>query len=157
MPPSREIMSLLDEARGHVSASRWAEATLAIGQLLGIEEDAKGADDEFGLDYFLESNAPTNQPRDPRFGRLVKGNLFSVLYELIDQLPDEAMEILNVRHGVEAKRVFDEAAANGDWTSIERLSTRFGFLPVGQDATLLLAQRALAKETREKEPSCFRN
>lgn len=145
MPPSREIMSLLDEARGHVSASRWAEATLAIGQLLGIEEDAKGADDEFGLDYFLESNAPTNQPRDPRFGRLVKGNLFSVLYELIDQLPDEAMEILNVRHGVEAKRVFDEAAANGDWTSIERLSTRFGFLPVGQDATLLLAQRALGQ------------
>lgn len=145
MPPTREIMSLLEEAREHVAASRWAEATLAIGQLLGIEEEAKGADNEFGLDYFVESAAPPNQPRDPRFGKIVKGNLFSVLYELINQLPDEAMEILNVRHGVEAQRVFDEATASGDWTRIERLSTKFGFLPVGQDATLLLAQQALSQ------------
>lgn len=145
MPPSREIMSLLEEARGHIAASRWAEATLAIGQLLGIEEETNGTADEFGLDYFLESDSPANQTRDPRFGKLVKGNLFSVLYELIDQLPDEAMDILNVRHGVEAQRIFDEATASGDWGGIERLSTRFGFLPVGQDATLLLAQRALGQ------------
>ncbi|XZE44747.1 PQQ-binding-like beta-propeller repeat protein [Pirellulaceae bacterium SH467] len=148
MPPSREVLTLLEEARGHVAASRWSEATLAIGQLLGIDSDS--SNEEFGIDYFLESNTAPNPPRDPRFGRITQGNLFAILYELVDQLPDEAMDILDVRHGVEAKKALDDAVALGDWDRIERLSTRLGFLPVGQDATLLVAQRALGQGDASK-------
>ncbi len=143
--PSREITTLLQQAEHHIQASEWAEATFVLGKLLGLEREDDGAGSELGVDYFLDPKGNEVPRLDPRFGRVIQGSLFERVHALIDSMPDEAFEVLNIRHGVESRQRFDAAIQSGDWKSIEELSTDFGFLDVGQDATLLLAERTLSQ------------
>jgi len=133
MIPSRELLTLLDEAKANIEAKEWTEATLAIGTLLGLE-DAELKDD-VGVDYFLK-------PGKSKL-RIIKGSLFAEIADITNELPEEAFEILNVRHGVQAEQALRKALEEGDWRALEVVATRYSFLASGQDATLLLAERAM--------------
>jgi len=133
MTPSRELLSLLDEAKANVEAKEWTEATLAIGTLLGLE-DAE-LNEDIGVDYFL-------RPGKSKL-RIIKGSLFAEIADITNELPEEAFEILNVRHGVQAEQALRKALEEGDWRALEGVATRYSFLASGQDATLLLAERAM--------------
>ena len=133
MTPSRELVALLDEAKAHIENKAWTEATLAIGTLLGLE-DAE-LNEDIGVDYFLRPGK--NRPR------VIKGSLFAEIADITNELPNDAFEILNVRHGVQAEQALRKALEVGDWRALEGVATRYSFLAPGQDATLLLADRAI--------------
>ncbi len=133
--PPREVSSLIDEVETHIENKQWSEATLAISTLLGLEE--KDSSSDVGTDYFLP-------PIDRSLGqRSSAGNLFSKVLSIAEELPEEAFEVLQVRHGVDAEQMLGDAIQRGDWNQIERVATRFGLLEAGQDAALLVADRAL--------------
>jgi len=118
MIPSRELLTLLDEAKANIEAKEWTEATLAIGTLLGLE-DAELKDD-VGVDYFLK-------PGKSKL-RIIKGSLFAEIADITNELPEEAFEILNVRHGVQAEQALRKALEEGDWRALEVVATRYSFL-----------------------------
>lgn len=125
-------MSLLQDAEEAIEAEQWNAAIVAIGTLLGLDGDES---EEIGYDYFIS-------PSKRKEGNIVKGSLFQRVRSIIDRLPADGLKLLEVKYGVEADRLFAEAVENADWPAITEISKKYEFLPVGVDATLLLAERA---------------
>jgi outer membrane protein assembly factor BamB len=131
--PAREVMSILQDAEEAIENEQWNSAVVALGSLLGLEEEQT---EDLGYDYFI---APTKRSE----GSVIKGSLFQRVRSIIDKLPADAIKLLEVKYGVEAEREYTDALANSDWSVIRELSQKYDFLPVGIDATLLLAERAV--------------
>lgn len=139
--PSRELTNLLTEAERNIAEKQWSEATLALGKILGLEQSEDGVVGEYGVDRFYNVSMTELGGN----GKQISGSLFQHIYKLLDELPDEAIDILQVRHGVSAKAKLDSAIQASDWETIEQISSHYIFLPVGQDARLLLANKALSE------------
>lgn len=135
LPAPREMESLLEDARDAIAKRQWSEATLSLGTLLGIEERGNEADS--GEDYFLFS--------DENGSITVQGTVIRSAHELLSQLPDEGQKVVDLRYGVRASQMLEEAVADWDWGKIQRIASRFGFTQAGQDATLMMAERALGE------------
>ncbi|MCU0712292.1 MAG: PQQ-like beta-propeller repeat protein [Pirellula sp.] len=131
--PAREVMSLLQDAEEAIENEQWNSAVVALGSLLGLEGEES---EDLGYDFFI---APSKRKE----GNVVKGSLFQRVRGIIDKLPADGLKVLEVKYGVEAERLFAEASASADWSVISDLSKKYDFLPVGIDATLLLAERAV--------------
>lgn len=141
LPAPREMEALLEDAGEAISKEQWSEATLALGTLLGIEallgNDERATDRESGEDYFLLS--------DQQGTTTVSGTVLRTAHELLGQLPEDGQKVIELRYGVRASQMLEEAMAQWDWRGIQRIASRFGFTRAGQDATMLLAERALGE------------
>lgn len=131
--PAREVMSLLQDAEEAIENEQWNSAVVALGSLLGLEGEET---EDLGYDYFINPSKRSD-------GSVIKGSLFQRVRSIIDKLPAEGIKLLEIKYGVEAERIFTEASENSDWSVISELSQKYDFLPVGGDATLLLAERAV--------------
>ncbi len=132
LPAPREVETLLEEAASGIEGKQWSEASYSLGLLLGIEEALQN--DMLGVDYFLfDESDVTAAP----------GSVFKKALHLIDQMPEEGRKVIELRYGVQAGQLLEKGVNAGDWEEIKSVSGRFGFTSAGQDATLILAERAL--------------
>lgn len=147
IPAPREVESLLEEARDAISREQWSEATLALGTILGLEGQPNNADS--GQDYFLLSERGENV--------LVQGSVVRAAHELLTKLPKEGEQTIELRYGVRAKQMLEEAVAAWDWRRIQQVASRYGFTFAGQEAMLMIAERALGEgNTREAASNLVR-
>ncbi len=131
LPAPREIEFLLEEARDAIKRSQWSEATLALGVLLGIDDGPNS--NESGEDYFLFADND----------RLVtQGSVMQSAHGLLASLPEEGQRVVELRYGVRAAQLLEEAIERLDWNQIQDIASRYGFTIAGQDATLIVAERA---------------
>jgi outer membrane protein assembly factor BamB/tetratricopeptide (TPR) repeat protein len=138
---------LLDEAQEAITKQQWSEATLALGNLLGLE--AEGNEVEAGQDYFIFTGQEDQVT--------VKGTVLRSAHNLLSQLPEEGLKVVELRYGVKAAQMLEEAVAAGDWNRIQQIASRYSFTRAGQDAGLIMAERALGEgNMREAANGLFR-
>jgi len=133
LPPPREVEVLLEEARDAIARKQWSEATLALGMLLGIEEGPRS--EELGEDYFLFQRGGE--------GLSSEGTVMQSAHNLLGGLPEEGLKVVELRYGVRASQLLDQAIESWDWRGIHEIASRYRFTAAGQDALLILAERAL--------------
>jgi outer membrane protein assembly factor BamB len=129
----REVESLLEDAQGSIARKQWSEATLALGMLLGIEE---AGNEESGEDYFLVREAGDNVTVD--------GTVLRRAHAMLSSLPEEGQKVIELRYGVQASQGLEEAVQQGRWNQVRELAGRYAFTRAGQDANIILAERALS-------------
>jgi outer membrane protein assembly factor BamB len=132
MTAPREVETLLSDAQEAIDAKQWVEASVALGQLLGIEENAPEGNS--GDDYFLSQAERSKDGPKTVLGRVK---------QILDNLPEEAKQAIELRYGVRAKQLLEQAVESDDRSILYQLSSRFGFTNAGRDASLLLAQQLL--------------
>lgn len=133
----REMRTLLDQAKRAIDQKQWGEATAALGLILGIDVGVTKGD--IKQDYFLEIEDPAN-PNNAQ--------LFSLRDEarrMLSDFPDQGVEFIDLRFGVDAGRSLDEALATSSLQELEKVSRVFGFTSAGRKARWYLAQRALGR------------
>lgn len=129
----REIEVLLSDAQEAIDAKQWAEASVALGQLLGIEENL--GESTSGEDYFLSAAVRTKNGPLTVLGQAKK---------MLESLPEEAKTAVELRYGVRARQMLDQAIEKSDRSLLYSISSRFGFTDAGREAALLLSQELLA-------------
>lgn len=128
----RALRRLITTAEDAINAKRYAEAVETLGKILMEEVDELDAQaEEYSQDYFLER----------RTSGLIKGSVRSRAADLLESVPAENRDAIELRYGVIAKQQLDEAVSRFDWNAIEAVSRRFFHTSAGYDATLLVAQR----------------
>lgn len=128
----RALRRLIATAEESIKAKRYAEAVETLGKVLMEEVDELDAQaEEYAQDYFLERKT----------SGVIKGSVRSRASELLESLPPEDREVIELRYGVTAKQELADAVAKFDWQQIETVSRKFFHTSAGYDATLLLAQR----------------
>lgn len=132
MTAPREVEVLLSDAQEAIDGKQWAEASVTLGQLLGIEEST--ADGPLGEDYFLSPAARTKEGASTVLGQAKW---------MLENLPEEAKQAVELRYGVRAKQLLDQAIEQNDIGLLHQLSSRYGFTDAGRDASLLLAKHLL--------------
>ena len=132
MTAPREVEVLLSDAQEAIDAKQWAEASVTLGQLLGIEESA--GDGPLGEDYFLSPAARTKEGARTVLGQAKK---------MLENLPEEAKQAVELRYGVKAQQLLEQAIDQNDIGLLHELSSRYGFTDAGRDASLLLAEHLL--------------
>lgn len=135
MTAPREVETLLEEARENLEREQWSEATLSLGLVLGLEDQS--AEDFGGFDYFLPD--ANGSPYD------IDGSVFRRAYEMLETLPAEGTKVVELRYGVNAKQGLDLAISKSDWDGVRNIAGKYGFTNAGQDAFLILAERALGQ------------
>lgn len=131
----RALRRLITTAEEAIQGKRYAEAVETLGRVLMEDVDElDAAAEEYGQDYFLERKT----------AGLVKGSVRSRASELLESLPAENRDVIEIRYGVTAQQQLDEAVSRFDWKGIETVSRKFFHTQAGYEATLLLAQRFLA-------------
>ncbi|MFM8216197.1 MAG: hypothetical protein ACKN82_16375, partial [Pirellula sp.] len=133
MTAPREVEVLLSDAQEAIESKQWVEASVALGQLLGIEENA--SEGNTGDDYFLSPAERTKDGPATVLGKVKK---------IFENLPQEAKQAFELRYGARAKQLLDQAIESDDRSILYQLSSRFGSTNAGRDASLLLAQQLLA-------------
>ncbi len=133
MTAPREVEVLLSDAQEAIESKQWVEASVALGQLLGIEENAP--EGNTGDDYFLSPAERTKDGPTTVLGRVKK---------ILDNLPQEAKQAFELRYGARSKQLLERAIESDDRSILYQLSSRFGSTNAGRDASLLLAQQLLA-------------
>ena len=129
----REVETLLEDAQQAIEQKQWAEASIALGQLLGIEDNDAGGN--LGEDYFLSSQVRLKSGPKTVLGQAKK---------MLEQMPDEAKQAIELRYGVKAKQILLKAIESDDKRLLFQLASRFGFTDAGRDASLLLARELLS-------------
>ena len=129
----REVETLLSDAQEAIDQKQWAEASIALGQILGIEDN--DSNDNFGEDYFLSSQSRLKSGPKSVLGQAKK---------MLQELPDEAKQAVELRYGVKAKQLLQKAIETDNRGLLYELSSRFGFTDAGRDASLLLAEQLLS-------------
>jgi outer membrane protein assembly factor BamB len=142
MPVPREVLILLQEAQDSIEKKQWTEATLSLGMLLGLED--ADTDDLTGVDFFLigddvEEVAPGNA-EPTQFN-----TVFKRAFALAQSLPSEATKFVDLRYGVKASQLLEQAIADSDWSSMEMVAGRYSFTTAGQDACVILSEHWLRK------------
>ncbi len=132
MTAPREVEVLLSDAQEAIDAKQWAEASVTLGQLLGIEESA--GDGPLGEDYFLSPTARTEDGARTVLGQAKK---------MLENLPEEAKQAVELRYGVKAQQLLEQAIDQNDIGLLHELSSRYGFTDAGRDASMLLAEHLL--------------
>ena len=132
MTAPREVEVLLSDAQEAIDAKQWAEASVTLGQLLGIEESA--GDGPLGEDYFLSPSARTKDGARTVLGQAKK---------MLENLPEEAKQAVELRYGVKAQQLLEQAIDQNDIGLLHELSSRYGFTDAGRDASMLLAEHLL--------------
>lgn len=141
MPAPREVKVLIEEAKSHIESEQWTEATLALGVLLGLESQED--EDLKGVDYFLEN---AERPKDPQKSRAgTSESVFRKAFELMESLPVEATKFVDLRYGVLASQLLEQAVVDSDWNTMERVAGRYPFTTAGQDACVILGEHWLRK------------
>ncbi len=126
----REVLAFLDEAKQKIASKDWAEATQALGSILGLEQEST----EMDQDYFLGME-----------DEFSSGSLRSAAMQLMETLPEEGAKIAELRFGVTAKNLLETAIAAGDWPAILEVGRRFGFTDAGRRSLWLLAEEAMSQ------------
>jgi hypothetical protein len=103
MTAPREVEALLSDAQEAIDAKQWVEASVALGQLLGIEENAPEGNS--GDDYFLSQAERSKDGPKTVLGRVK---------QILDNLPEEAKQAIELRYGVRAKQLLDQAVESDD-------------------------------------------
>lgn len=129
----RELSSLIEEGKKSIARSQWAEASLALGTVLGLEGQPGEVD--LDQDYFLEDASNTHYTRSLRHEAR----------RLFDELPDAGQKFVELRYGVAAQKEFDEAAKRGDWEAISDTVRKYGFTEAGRNAAWSLGERAISE------------
>jgi outer membrane protein assembly factor BamB len=128
----RALRRQITTAEDAIRDKRYAEAVETLGKILMEEVDEIDANaEDFSQDYFLERRA----------AGLIKGSIRGRAAELIESLPAENREAIEVRYGIAAKQQLESAVAQYDWNAIETVSRKYFHTSAGYEATLLIARR----------------
>ncbi len=137
MPKPREVQVLLDEVQQNIESEEWSEASLGLGLLLGIEVNEQAELE--GADYFMIDEEENDNVEG------AKGSVFSAAMDLIASLPAEGFQRLELRYGVKANQLLEEAITNSDWEKIEQVAGKYSFTKAGQDACIIVGEYWLRK------------
>ena len=129
----RELSSLIEEGKQSIARSQWAEASQALGAVLGLEVQA-GVDAELDQDYFLEEAGVS------QYSKSIRGEA----RKMLDSLPEAGQKFVELRYGVNAKKEFDEAVAQGNSDAIAEIARRYSFTEAGRNACWLVAEKHVA-------------
>jgi outer membrane protein assembly factor BamB len=132
----RVLRRQISDAEKAIKNKSYAEAVETLGKILMEEPDELDVQsEEFSQDYFLSR---------PPLG-IVKGSVRGRAAELLESLPPESRELIELRYGVTAKQALEEAIGQYDWTAVEIVARRFFHTQAGYEATLLLSRRYLSE------------
>jgi outer membrane protein assembly factor BamB len=133
MTAPREIEVLLGDAQESISKEQWGEAVVALGQLLGLEDQA--GEQGLGEDYFMPLGAR---------GKEGSGTILGEAKRLLESLPKEAQQSVELRYGVRARQLLENAIEQEDAGLLRQVASRYSFTEAGLDAGLLLSNRDIA-------------
>jgi hypothetical protein len=133
MVAPREVEVLLSDAQDSIAREQWGEAVIALGQLLGLEEEA--VEQGLGEDYFL-----------PLVGGVKEGprTVLGQAKQMLESLPQGAKQSVELRYGVRARQLLDRGIEEEDISALRQVASRYSFTEAGLDAALLLANRDLS-------------
>lgn len=130
----RERRRLLEQAEGAIRDQQWSQATLLLGQLLGLEEtNDRGGEPWY--DHFLSIDLAGRSHH----------SLLMAARQLLMSLPEAGQSVMELRYGVEADRRLVAAIESGDWGTVRAVVETYGFTRAGRDAMWLLAERHLSQ------------
>ena len=148
----RELRAVLEDAKEQAQRAAWAEASLGIGQILGLEENEAedSSQDGSGGDFFLESSEGANEkPRNDGIPPATQ-SLKAAALQLLFSFPKEGAEVVELRYGAAAKRAFEEALRRVDPAAMRRVANRFPSTQSGRQATRWLAEWSIGQGQLEQ-------
>lgn len=151
MPPPRMLRQQIRLSEEAIQNGRISDAVINLGDLLrrNGRDGEQGFDvNELVQDYFLLD------PNDPLLEGLSAGrgdgaaagavtplSTMRLIRELIGRMPAVALDTYDLRYGPLARKTLTDAAAQRDWTAVERVRREFFHTLAGYEASMLLAQR----------------
>ncbi len=124
IPAPRELTRPIELAWRDIEQRRYAEAVARLGEVMFSDQ----ADN-----YFVPS------PDQP--GLWLSLGVFQQMQ--IDRLPAEAREAFELKFGIEAQQLLDQAITRRDWNEIQRIANDFQHCRAGRAASMLLGRRLL--------------
>lgn len=134
MVAPREVEVLLSDAQDSIAREQWGEAVIALGQLLGLEDEA--LEQGLGEDYFLPLAGGGN--KGPR-------TVLGQAKQMLESLPEGAKQSVELRYGVRARQLLEQGIEQEDISALRQVASRYSFTEAGLDAALLLANRDLSE------------
>ena len=119
LPPDRTAKRRLDSAQEMLKQERYGEAVRYLGSLL------EGAED-----FFFKPD-PTQQ---------VFRSLKAEALRLLGEIPAAGRDSYELQFGARARKMLEQAVAEGDLNGVAEVSRRFFFTQAGGEATLLLGK-----------------
>lgn len=116
-PPDRELLLKLNGARELIEKKEYGEAARLLNNVLSRPED-----------FFFQ----------PERGQAIHRSLKQEAQRLIGQLNDEGRASYELQFGAEAKRLLEEAIAQGDGARLAQVARQFFHTDAGYEATYLL-------------------
>ncbi len=139
----RELQRLLDEVDSAIEQKQWGEATQGLGILLGIEPQV-GSRQVSSQDFFLFEGEGKNK---------TQRSLRAAVLNRFRDLPEDGNKVLELRFGVTARQLLDQAAEKQDWFAIQKIVRDFVFTAAGRDAAWIVAEHRI--EQGELEAALF--
>jgi outer membrane protein assembly factor BamB/tetratricopeptide (TPR) repeat protein len=130
----RERRRLLEQAEAAIRDQQWSQATLLLGQLLGLEEAAERGGEPW-YDHFLNIDLAGRSHQ----------SLLMAARRLLQSLPEAGQSVMELRYGVEADRRLTAAIESGDWGAVRAVVGTYGFTRAGRDAMWLVAEWHLSQ------------
>ena len=112
IPDTRYARALVDSARGHIAAERWAEAIATLQELI--------------LEHRGEVlGATTREAHGKRSRQPVHPGAAETAHALLLGLPAQARQLYADRYGLDAERAFEAARESGDRPALVRVARRY--------------------------------
>ncbi|MFQ5731182.1 MAG: PQQ-binding-like beta-propeller repeat protein [Planctomycetaceae bacterium] len=121
--PSREKTRALRQAREFIKGENYADALRILQALIDSDNDAFFFEDVERRNKFLSLKAESMR--------------------LIETLPVKGRNVYELKYGLKAQTMLEDALEKGDFAGIEAVARRFFHTPAGYRATYLLATQQL--------------
>lgn len=132
----RAVRRQIAEAEKAIKEEKYTEAIEMLGKILMEPNDSQDAEDnELSQDYFLTFKE----------SGLITGSVRAKASALLESLPAQQREQIELRYGVTAKQLLTDAIDSHDWAGIENVSRHYFHTLAGYEATMLLARKYLVE------------
>ncbi|MDM4019273.1 PQQ-binding-like beta-propeller repeat protein [Roseiconus lacunae] len=133
--PPRSLRQQIRDAEMAIEEERYSDAIVVLGDLLERSPDATDDSSIAGQDFFLGV--------EDHQGQRLEKSILRHCSDLLRELPEQAMQIYELRYGAMAKRGLEQATADRDWKLLAEVRQKYFHTVAGYQASLLLAQREL--------------
>lgn len=127
----RPLARLWSEARRSIAQGRYADGIQALGAIL--QGSDRLPEDLRAQDFFLARDSD----------RVYRRTLKASARELLASLDDAGREILEIEFGVEARRQFDAASQDRDFSRLQEITRDYPHTEAAYDAMILIARQQL--------------
>lgn len=124
VPAPRELTRPIELTWRALEEEKYAEAVDRFAEILFAEDS---------VSYFVQSDTTPG----------LWTNLRLHQQNLMQQFPQEAKDLFELKFGIEAQKLLDEAIQNRDWQTIVRISQDYLHCKAGYDASMIVGRRYL--------------